>query len=227
MCKDDMSHEYDRKCPCCCEQGPVGPAGLQGEQGVQGVPGAQGIMGPAGPQGPRGLQGPKGDPGKDCDCSQAGSKAYFNLYSHLDQHLSPFGGAADYCKLPSSNSVSADFDISQANVSGEVKFLKAGIYKIGYAVDGHLEAPFPSPVPSWGMGLYLNGVFVPGSAQAGFSQSPDDDSISLSCAVVIDVKAGDLLKLRSISSSPVMLESVHSELPVPMASSCLFAVQVM
>jgi len=221
MCKEEMYHM-----PCCL-QGPQGPAGLQGPQGVQGQSGPQGIMGPSGVQGPQGLQGPKGDPGKDCDCSQVGSKAYFNLYSQIDQHLTASGGALDYCKFPSANAITApDFDISQSNVSGEVKFLKAGTYQIGYSVDGHLEAPFPSPVPSFGMGLYLNGNFVSGSAEAGFTQSPDDDSISLSCTVIIDVKAGDMLKLRSVSTSPVNLVSFHSDLVVPMASSTLFALQV-
>lgn len=217
MCKDD---HYE---PCCL-QGPQGVPGLQGPQGIQGVPGSQGVPGQNGAQGNPGLQGPKGDPGKDCDCSA--SEAYLNVYSNADQHLTVFGGALDYATFPSVNVATADFDLTNAAVLGEIKFLKSAVYNIAYASDGLLQPPFPSPVPSWGVALYLNGVAVTGSSQAGFSQSPDDDAISLSNEVIVRINAGDVLKLRNITMFPIFLKGVQPELVIPMTSASLTVHQI-
>jgi len=221
MCKED---HYKERC-CCCIQGPQGVPGLQGPQGIQGVPGAQGIPGKDGMQGPQGLQGPQGEPGKDCDCTEHAS-AYFNVYSNQDQNLDAFANANNFAKFEKSNLVSADFDISLANITGEVKFLKAGKYQIGYVVDGKLADPFPAPVPSWGLSLYMNDILLSGSAQAGFSQSPDDDTISLSGVVIVDVKQNDMLRLKNVTTFPIVLKSMHAELVVPMTSAAMFAEEI-
>ncbi len=225
MCKDcdeKYPRDYPKNFPCCCVEGPPGPRGIQGEQGVMGQPGPQGIIGPTGPEGPRGLQGPKGDPGKDCDCTQTGvHPAYLNLFSNLDQNLDANGGAVDYAKLESVNAFTSDFDFSNASINGDVKVLTSGTYVISIFVDGRLQAPFPSPVPSWGIGLYKNGVLVPGSSVAGFSQSPDDDAISMSKKVIIDVAVNDMFKLRNIAKNAIFLKSIHPELVTNVCSASM------
>src|SRR6188508_1449035 len=124
MCKEDVSRDYHHK---CCEQGPQGVPGLQGPQGIQGVPGPQGIPGLTGMQGPQGLQGPKGDPGKDCDCTQSSSMAYANIFATVPQVITAYSTATDMVLFDSQNAVSAgDFDLSQMNISGDIKFLKHG-----------------------------------------------------------------------------------------------------
>lgn len=226
MCKDQSNSMSYRDCPCCCEQGPQGPMGLQGPQGIQGVPGAQGAIGPQGIQGNAGAQGPKGDAGKDCDCSQSNMAASFNIYSNVDQHLTPANSSTDFAKFEAQNYADANFDLSQVNVTGEIKFLKAGKYLVLYGTNGRLEAPFPSPVPSWGMGLFKNNVLVPGSIQAAFSQSPDDDSLCLNNEVIIDVMANDLIKLRSVSNNNVFLKSVDTDLLYPVSSVNMAAIRI-
>lgn len=225
MCKEH-DQNYHRDCPCCCEQGPQGSIGMQGPQGIQGVPGAQGAQGPTGMQGNAGPQGPKGDAGKDCDCSQTQVVPYMNLYSNVDQHLPLFGDANDGIKFAGTNTATPDFDISQANVNGDIKFLKAAKYLIGYGANGRLEAPFPAPVPSWGTGLFLNGALIPGSVQAAFSQSPDDDSLCINNQVIISINANDIIKLRNVSLHGISLKSVDADLAFPVASANIFAVQV-
>lgn len=237
----------DHKC-CCCygPQGPQGVPGVQGPQGMQGVPGIDGSpglqgpqgpqgvagsMGPAGPQGPMGLpgiqgiQGIQGIPGKDCDCNQM-KTPYANVWSQVNQSLSANGGGSDFVKYEGANSVSADFDISAANVSGQVKALKSGIYLVSWVINGQLAPPFPAPVPSWGVGLYLNGVYVGGSSSAGFSQSPDDDAESISQSVIIALAANDVLALKSVSSAPIELKAIHPELVVPITCASLVIARV-
>lgn len=202
-------------------EGPMGPAGLQGEQGFQGVPGAQGIMGPAGAQGPRGLQGP---PGRDADSSNPSSNApiFLNLWSAKNQTLGAYNSANDFVLFEGKNEASPEFDISNANVNGEIKFLKAGTYLLSSSVKASLQPPIPSPVPTWGMAMFINNNYVPGSSFGGFNQSPNDDVTSASDQVVVKVNANDVLKLRNIMNSQgVIVKSDHPELAFPLASASL------
>jgi hypothetical protein len=229
MCKEMHSEpKWHRDCPCCCEQGPQGIPGVQGPQGLQGVPGAQGAMGPQGIQGLPGLQGPKGDkgdPGQDCDCTQV-ARAYFNIWSQVDQNIGPNAALNNFVKFEGANATTADFDYSNTNITGEIKFLKAGKYVIKYTVDGLLSPPFPSPVPAWGVGLYKNNVFVSGSAQMGFNQSPDDNANSLSNGLIIDVKVNDLIKMLNISTNSITLKASHPEAVVPITSASLSVFEI-
>lgn len=212
---------HDRKCHCCCLQGPQGIPGPQGSQGIQGQIGPQGPQGLQGIQGPQGMQGIQGEPGKDCDCENM-NEVYLNMYSNVDQSITANGGVSDYVKFSSTNSITPpDFDISMANVTGVIKCLTAGTYVIHWTADGMLQPPFPSPVPSWALALYKNNVVIPGSAQAGFSQSPDDDAICLSGEVIIIIASGDELKLLNVSTLPIFLKAVHPELVVPMTSASI------
>lgn len=207
------------RCPCCCIEGPEGPAGTQGPQGISGPMGPQGPMGPTGSQGPR---GPKGDPGKDCDCHD--THAYLNIFSQLDQTLDASGGASDTAKFELLNALTPPFfDISMAALTGAIKVLVAGVYVVEWFANGMLQPPYPSPVPSWGLTLYKNGVAVPGASQAGFSQSPDDDASSISARVVIALAANDILTVENISMLPIILKAVHPELVVS-ATSCSLTV---
>lgn len=216
MCKDD--YNYQR----CCEQGPMGPAGIQGPQGIQGVPGAQGAMGPSGLQGNPGPQGPKGDPGKDCDCT-GNYLPYANVYASVAQPIQPYNASAvdDHVKFDSQNAVSSssDFDLTNANLPGQIKFLKHGVYHISWELQARISV-LVQPVPSWSFGCWLNGVLVPGSIYSGYTSSPNDDAAHSTGDVIIEVKAGDVLMLRNTSVSTVNLNPniTGSVFPITIAS---------
>lgn len=229
MCKEDMNeyhHHYHRDCPCCCEMGPQGPAGIQGPQGIQGVMGPQGPMGPTGLQGNPGPKGDKGDPGQDCDCSQNRDcccEVFANLYSQTPQIIQPYNVAGDAVLLDKYNAVSdlvLDFDLSQAGITGDIKFLKHAIYNLRWVLQARVVVPVPAPVPSWSFGFWLNGVLVPGSIYSGFTQAPGDDACHSSSDVIIEVKAGDMLRLRNTSISSVNLNPnvTGSVFPITIAS---------
>lgn len=196
MCKDNHNDWEFKRC-CGCHQGPQGVPGIQGEQGIQGVPGPQGPVGSQGQQGVQGLQGP---PGKDCeprpcDCPTA----YCNVWSEVNQTLGPWGSPTDTVKFEGANQVSAEFDISMANITGEVKVLQNGIYEFDYSVLGTLQPPFPSPVPPWALALFKNGVRVLGSSCGGFNQSPDDLIENADSHCIIQCFSGDTFALRCIN----------------------------
>lgn len=202
MCDESKEMKWHR----CCEVGPQGPAGLQGPQGIQGVPGSQGIMGPSGAQGP---QGPQGVPGKDCDCHDKECQCcerYANVYSSIPQALGAFGAANDMVLFNLQNAVSAaDFDLSLMASAGQIKFLKHGIYSIGWALQAKTTPPVISPVPSWSFGLWVNGALVPGSVYSGFTQSPNDDTAHINGDVIFEVPANGILMLRNTSTTAVSM----------------------
>lgn len=218
MCKESYE-DYHR----CCEQGPQGPAGLQGPQGIQGVPGAQGAVGPTGMQGPQGLQGPKGDPGKDCDCSQTSSLPYANVYATVAQVVQPYNvpQLADQVLFDAKNAVSAaaDFDLTSMSSTGEVIFLKHGIYHVAWQLQARITS-LVTPVPSWSFGFWLDGILVPGSIYSGFTQAISDDACHSTGDVIIEVKANQKLKLRNTSISAVNLNPniTGSVFPITIAS---------
>jgi len=227
MCKDDM---YKKDC-CCCIQGPQGVPGLQGEQGIQGVPGAQGAMGPQGVQGVQGLQGPPGvcKPedchGGECKCCES----YANVWAQPPQILGPFGSATDTVVFQFQNAVTAaDFDLSMMSSNGEIKFLKAGVYRVAYGAEAKVSQPIPVPVPSFSFGLWKNGVIIPGSTDSGFTQAPSDDTLQVDGEVIIAFAVGDILKLRNASSVSVDMtpNTVGIVFPVTVATmniNCLKA----
>ena len=200
-------------------QGNIGPQGMQGLNGAQGAVGAQGPQGNVGPQGPQGLQGV---PGQDCDCTQGNpTSTYANMYSSLPQVIGPYSSATDTVLFDQQNSVSAgDFDLSTAISDGSIKFLKHGIYHLAWELQARITAPVPDPVPSWSFGLWKNGVLVPGSIYSGFTQSPGDDACHSTGDVIIEVQAGDVLKLRNTSVSSVNLNPAvtGSVFPITIAS---------
>lgn len=219
MCHEETHH---KDC-CCCIQGPQGVPGLQGPQGIQGVPGAQGIPGPQGVQGVQGLQGPAGVcncedcPDRHCNCCEA----YCNIFANPPQTLTPFGGGADAVLFQGQNAVSVgDFDLTMMSVTGQVTFLKSGVYYINWGAEARVQPPIPDPTPSFSFGLWLDGIIVPGATLSGYTQAPNDDTLHISGEVTISVLAGQVLQLRNASSLIVDMNpnTVGIVFPVTVAS---------
>ncbi len=135
--------------------------------------------------------------------------------------MQPYNSPSDYVLFDSQNSLSnvADFDLSQMNVSGDIKYLKKGIYHITWQLQGRIGVLI-QPVPSWSFGLFLNGVLVPGSIYSGFTSSPNDDAAHSTGDVIIEIKANDLLKLKNTCVSLVNLNPniAGSVFPITIAS---------
>jgi len=203
----------------CYLQGPQGVPGPQGPQGIQGVPGAQGIPGQTGAQGPQGMQG---QPGMDCDCSNTGAcLRYADIYASVAQVVGAYLAANDTVLFDQQNAVSmSDFDLSLMGSTGDIKILNHGIYHLQWQVQARVAAPVPSPVPSWSFGFWLNGVLVPGSVYSGFTQAPGDDACHSSADIIIEIKAGDILRLRNASVNSISLNPTvtGSAFPITMAS---------
>lgn len=214
MCKEQMYNPY-------CMQGAQGPAGLQGPQGIQGVPGSQGIQGPTGAQGPQGMQG---IPGKDANSS---SKSYYaSVYSLQPQTVQT--NAALKLELVNYSSASG-IDLSNAASTGEMKVLNHGAYFVEWAFDGILQAPFPSPVPAWSLGIYRNGSLLPGSVSGSFSISPDDICTHCSGNMIIELQANDIIKLVNTSTLPLnaVATMVGSSVPVAAARVNISSIEIL
>jgi hypothetical protein len=196
-------------------EGPIGPVGQNGDQGSTGP---QGAIGPMGPQGIQGIQGPAG---KDCDNSECCSNRYLNTYATVAQVIGAYLSSADAVKFDAFNAVSVgDFDLTLSNISGDIKFLKHGIYHLAWQLQARITPPVPNPVPSWSFGFWINGVLVPGSIYSGFTQAPGDDACHSTGDVIIEVNAGDMLRLRNTSISAVSLNPsiTGSVFPITIAS---------
>jgi hypothetical protein len=241
----------ERNCCCFGPQGPMGPMGLQGSQGIQGSVGPEGAVGPAGSQGPKGdkgdlgskgdqgpqgiagpqgVQGLQGLPGKDCIPDENKSyccESYCNIWAQPPQILGAFGAANDSVLFQFQNAVTAaDFDLTMMSSTGEVKFLKSGVYRINYGAEAKVSAPIPVPVPSFSFGLWKNNVIVPGSTISGFTQAGADDTLQVTGEVMLVIAAGDIFKLRNASSNSVDMtpNTVGIVFPVTVATmniSCL------
>jgi hypothetical protein len=211
--------------------GQMGPQGLAGSQGLQGIPGptgsdgAQGSQGPQGPQGlmgPQGLQGLQGIPGKDCpEKQQCCCDRWANVYASIPQVISAYSNPGDSVLFDKQNSVSVgNFDLSQMGISGDIKFLKAGIYHIQWQLQARIVPPVPVPVPSWSFGFWVNGVLVPGSIYSGYTQAPGDDACHSTGDVIISVAINDMLRLRNTSVTAVNLNPTitGSVFPITIAS---------
>ncbi len=206
MCKDDSK--------CCCCVGPQGPQGIQGVQGPQGLQGSTGIQGPQGVMGPEGQQGIQGIPGLDCD-NRCCETAYLNVYSLTSQSLA----SLDSAKFEFIGTDSGDFDTTNANITGEIKALKHGIYVINWAVNALLQPPYPFPVPAWGFALYLNGFVLPGSSSGSCSITPDEIVTNASGLILLELNPGDAVKLVNICIQAVDTVSAPFGVFAPIVSS--------
>lgn len=231
-------------CGSCCPDCPPGPIGAQGPQGAQGAAGpagnvgpqgndgsigpqgVQGVAGTAGPQGaigPQGVQGtigPQGPVGPMGPCCPV-TIPFANVFSNVDQVIAPAGNPGDIVLFNAANAVSASaFDISAVGTTGQIVFLKNGIYSLDTLVEG-LLADFPFPVPVWAFGLFLDGVFIPGSNFASFSLSPDIILTHAGAAVITQVNAGQVLTLQNTSTGTVDLRSSAVGSTVPITSAAI------
>lgn len=208
-------------------QGPMGPTGLQGPSGLNGLSGSSGPQGPQGIMGAEGPQGLQGIPGKDCECPEKKHcccERFINIYSSLNQSVNAYGSSNDTVLFDQVNAISSgDFDISLASSTGDIKFLKHGIYKIDWKLQGRVQPPIPDPVPSFSFGLWLNGVLIPGSIYSAWTQSPQDAVTAASGLVEFEVNAGDLLRLQNTCVSVVDLNPnvLGSVFPITIASLCV------
>lgn len=204
--------------------GPMGPTGATGPQGPMGLNGLNGAMGPQGPQGlmgPQGPQGIQGIPGKDCEEKDCCCVRYANVYASTPQVVAGWNNPGDMVLFDSQNAVSVgDFDLSAMNTTGDIKFLKHGVYHIQWQLQARITPPIPNPVPSWSFGFWINGVLVPGSIYSGYTQAPGDDACHSTGDIIIEVQANDMLKLRNTSVSSVNLNPLvtGSVFPITIAS---------
>ena len=55
---------------------------------------------------------------------------------------------------------------------------------------------------------------------SGFVQAPDDDALRISCEVMIDMHAGDVIKVRNASTHAVMMspQTIGTSFPVIVAN---------
>jgi hypothetical protein len=166
--------------PCC--------SGVQGAQGPAGPQGSQGVPGPAGPQGIQGVEGP-------CCPNVA---AFTSIYSLMAQTV-PSGGAATF-ELVSETSPS--FDLSMASTTGAVTVLQSGIYQVNWSTEGNLTPPFPAPVPSIAFALSKNGVLLPSTTAASFTNSPDTLANITTATAMVRFSAGDVVQLINTSTLP-------------------------
>jgi len=197
--------------------GPQGPQGSPGQMGAQGDPGAPGAVGPVGPMGPQGPQGPSG----------AGALSYFNVYSASVQSLSPFGtGVGSVIKFDSINSVfgPSDYNLSAMTSLGQMVFLKHGVYELTWSAQGNLTPPIPIPLPSLGYGLFLNGVLIPGSSSSAFTNANDNLPADAGNSVIIEIPAGGIIDLRSISMSALSLQPILNGVSLPVVVASLNAI---
>jgi hypothetical protein len=193
--------------------GPQGPAGAIGPQGAQGT---------QGPQGPEGVQGPQGPQGPCCPSILA----FANVYNNSSQLTGAFGDATDVVLFDSNNAVSAHFDLTSMSTTGEIRFLRSGIYSIEFTIEGLLDN-FAFPVPIWTFGLFLDNILIPGSIFGSFSLSPDIIMTHAGGEVIIQVNAGQVLTLRNTSIEAVNIvgSPLGSALPTTPASVNIHQVQ--
>jgi Collagen triple helix repeat (20 copies) len=199
----------------CC---PAGPQGIQGPLGAQGP---QGFQGATGPQGAQGVQGATGDQGPCC----VPTVAFANVFNEDEQLIDTLGNPNDTVLFSNNNAVSSDFDISSISSTGEIRFLRTGVYSIEYTVEGLLN-DFDFPVPIWTFGLFLNNGLIPGSVFGSFSLSPDIILTHTGGGVIISVNAGDLLTLKNTSTLPVSIVSSPLGSLFPTASASINIHQV-
>ncbi len=169
----------------CCPECPRGPQGQRGPQGIQGILGIDGI------RGIQGLEGP---------CHRS-IQEFTNLYSVVNQKLGPNGNPSDVVLLENNNIISAAFDSTLASTTGEIIFLRSGVYFIDWYASG-IISDFSARVSHWSLSIYINGVIVRGStfpAQNALIKHTGGGAL-------IEVYAGDILMLRN--RTPVIVTLV-------------------
>jgi hypothetical protein len=171
----------------------------QGPQGVQGIQGIPGPIGPIGPQGVQGLQG----------LSSIASSEFAEVYSQANQTLSPslaLNMPGQIVLFENTIYNTSNIDVSQAATTGKIVFNLPGWYDVATGICGFL-ASLPSPLPSWTLSLFKNGILVPGSTFANQTISPEQQSNEIVADVFVHFAAGDYLQLASTSTGIVKMQA--------------------
>jgi hypothetical protein len=155
--------------------------------------------------------GPQGETGPCCPFTGL----FAGLYSALDQFAIPSGASP---LLEGVTVSSVGIDTTMAGVTGEVTVNVAGVYSVTWNVAGELTPPYPAPVPSVSLALFLDGVIVPGSGNAAFLSSPDDVVTNLGNTAFITIAAGQVLKLVNTTVEPINVQANPLGTVVPIAS---------
>jgi hypothetical protein len=219
----------DCNCNNNCNASMQGVQGQQGVQGIQGLPGAVGPMGPkgdqgaVGPIGPQGVQGemgipgPQGIPGSCVNCNNGGGTVppfganaeFAEVYSKTNQVLGASPGpnqAGGIVLLENTVYNTANIDVSNVAINGQIKVNAAGWYDVATGICGALN-PVPSPLPVWTLSLFKNGILVPGSTFANQTISPEQQSNEIVADVFVKCAIGDVLTLANTSSNAVNINS--------------------
>jgi len=226
-----MSKDHDCKCkadPCAASmqgvQGQQGNQGIQGLTGPQGPAGAKGDTGAMGPQGIQGIQGemgipgPQGIPGSCVNCKDDGNGGeckcpkpeYCEVYSLVAQNLAASPGpnlAGQSVLFEGSIIATANLDISQASVSGEIKINRKGWYDVVVGVCGSLT-PLPTPLPVWTFSLFRNGILLPASTFSNMTLSPEQKANEIAADTYAYFSVGDTLKLANTSTNSIAVSSL-------------------
>ena len=193
--------------------GPVGAQGIPGQNGIQGQPGQpgqNGAQGPMGPQGAQGLQGLQGVPG-DCVMCEGGDEGneFAEVYSQVAQDLLPSlapNAAGSIVLFENLIVASSNIDASLAASQGKIKINLAGWYDVAAGITGALN-PIPSPLPTFTVSMFLNGVLVPGSTFSNVPLSPAQASNEVTADTYIYCNVGDILTLANTSTNHVFLSA--------------------
>lgn len=128
-------------------------------------------------------------------------ESFANYYSTTLQTLA----SGDSVAFENSNEV-RKFDIDVTNT--EIEFHYAGTYQITFTAVGGVSVSAAPEEGPWSLGLYLNGVLVPGSI-AGASSGTDSEDAAAAATIVgqviIAVEKGDILQLKNTASTSVYI----------------------
>jgi hypothetical protein len=209
-CFSIFTAQLSAACNCECPpaaQGPIGAQGPAGPTGPIGSTGPQGVQGPEGPQSP---------------CCPGGIAVNASLYSLLNQTIAPFGTTGDTITFEDANNVTTGFITTVVGTTGDIFFTQNGVYEIQYTVQGFVP---PSDRPAWSVGLYLDGIYVPGSS---FATHTDEDEIfgNSGGSVIISVASGQALRLRNNTSQTVFLTATTPGIVNPLTSASINIIQL-
>jgi hypothetical protein len=186
--------------------GGAGPAGPQGLQGIPGLDGKEGLMGPQGVPGPQGLQGVPGDC-VECPCECEPEFEFAQIYSDQPQALVVSPGANLAGGPVLFNNIFTNtpaIDLTNVNLNGEIKFLKAGWYRVYEQVCATLN-PLSAPLIVWGLALFKNGVLVPGTLFVDMTLSPDQQANNTGALSLVHFDVNDVLTLNNMTVQQLLL----------------------
>lgn len=202
--------------------GAPGPQGLPGSPGSAGPPGPIGVTGPIGPQGATGVQGPIGPMGPQGPQGVSGGGSICSVYSQALQVIQPFGSPGSVVTFGNASEVfpPSDYDISGAPSNGELVVMTHGIYLVTYTIEAAISAPIPIPILPWSFGLYLDGVLVPGTVHAGFTENTLNQPSEINERRAFEILPGQVLTLQNTSNQVIAFNPTieGTSFPITVAS---------